>query len=588
MKKTYLLYLPLTAFLTLNCITPHPIKANQVRSIWDAEDYINPAPNKPLQSKVINPQTTISKTTKIKPKDGQKANPFQILQELSSPDSDKNNQSFLGKDIDPKGQNLDEYIPLDVPLSERQADILDPIKLDISETNALDLSLERALLISLESNLPQRIIDETVIRDKWKFWNTGSFLLPDGFLGYTMVKRDGGSSFSATTGTPINQGANNIFQLGIRYNLAPSQIFSTMAAYYDWMANSSFRNANLQELIRQTINQYYEVMKARGELAVRIEAVRQGKIQLALNKKLEDVGLGTKFAVLQAKQQLAENELALEAQQASARIAEVQLLTVLNMPLGTDLRLAESEISRRTLISSEYKITELIDAALKNRPDISRRNFALKAARRRITQAAAQFAPSFVGSASMNSFTNSVGKAFEPRNLDTFETLSIGFDWSILQGLGLRQLSSINQRRAESRQAGLELKNEILQVKNQVRNAFLRSESAKQQITTAQEQLDAASSGIKLARIRLQNGVGTNIDLLDTQRNYVNAMISKVRATIQYNQSQVDLLKAIGWISVSSILDQKYSVLNSPNSEQKAENNQKQEDGFVQADYSDF
>ena len=80
-------------------------------------------------------------------------------------------------------------------------------------------------------------------------------------------------------------------------------------------------------------------MKARGELAVRIEAVRQANIQLKLNEKLDEAGVGTRFSVLQAKEQLAENELALIAQQSNARIAEIQLLNTLNMPLGTDLRL---------------------------------------------------------------------------------------------------------------------------------------------------------------------------------------------------------------------------------------------------------
>lgn len=525
-----------------------------IKSIWNGEDY-------PRQKKII-PFSASDKQSK--------PDPFQMVKELSETTSQT--ESLENEELNPQGQNLSKYLPLDIPLSERQEDILDPIQLDVDSDEVLDLSLQRAILISLESNLPQRIIEETVTRDKWRFWQTGSSLLPDGFLGYTAVRRTGGSSFSATTGTPINTGANYIAQLGVRYTLSPSQVFNTIASYYDWMANSQFSGGNLQELMRQTANQYYEVMRTRGELAVRIEAVRQARIQLELNQKLDEAGVGTKFAVLQSRQQLAENELALEAQQSVARMAEVQLLTILNVPLGTDLRLEEREIFRHTLISPTYQINDLIDFAMSNRPDVSRRQLALKATRQRVNQAIAEFAPSIVSSASINSFETDFGRSLEPRNLDTFKTASVGLDWPILQGIGLRQISSINQRRAESRQAGLELENEMLQIENQVRDAFLRSQSSDRQISTAEEQLDAASEALRLAQIRLKNGVGTNIDLLDTQRNYVNAMISKVRAIIQYNQSQIDLLRSIGLISINSILNAELAAI---------------EDGLTEEDYDE-
>ena len=126
----------------------------------------------------------------------------------------------------------------------------------------------------------------------------------------------------------------------------------------------------------------------------------------------------------------------------------------------------------------------------------------------------------------------------------------------ILTGMGLGQIAPINQNKALSRQASLELSNEILTVETEVRDAFLRSNAAEKQISAAERQLEAATEAIKLARIRLQNGVGTNIDLIDTQRNYVNALVNKVRSIVQYNQSQVDQLRAIGLISLGGILDQ--------------------------------
>ena len=504
--------------------------------------------------------------------------PFEILKSLNDPNSPPPKNDFLNGADDPSGRDLEKALPLDIPTSERFSDILDPIELDVDRDEVLDLNIEKSLLIALQSNLPQRIIDESVIRDKWRFWNVGSGLLPDIFANYTMQDQSRGLAFSVA-------GTTHRTQVGLRYNIAPAEIFGTLGAYYDWMANSQFSGTNLQELMKQTTNQYYEVMRARGELAVRIEAVRQAKVQLALNETLEQAGVGTRFSVLQATEQMAENELALEAQQATTRISEIQLLTLLNMPLGTDIRLEDSQIYKKTLVSDNYAIDELVDFAMSNRPDISRRYLSYKASKSRIAEAAMGFAPSVSASIGTTSFARSATQSLDPGRIDDLRTATVSVDWPVLVGLGLNQISSINQKRAESRQASLEISNEKLQVDGQVRDAFLRSQSAEKQIKSAEKQLGASTEGIKLARIRLQNGVGTNIDLIDTQRNYVNALVNKVRATIQYNQAQVDLLRAIGLISVNSILNQDLAFKDGVDSYQNTVDDNK-DDGFTRTQYS--
>ena len=523
----------------------------QSKSIWNDFDENDPSLQVKRQIQIpeqkVDSDIPDTSTNKLEVKNYNPQKASQILEEVKkqSLETDSDSDSLMNSDRDPAGINLESQLPLDQPLSGRFAsDILDPIELDVNSADILDLSLEKALLIGLDSNLPLRIVDQTVARDKWRFWGTTSGLLPDTFSNYNL--RD-----LSQTGTRHQN------QLGISYSFAPSEIFSTLASYYDWMATSKLKGAAFQDLMRQITNQYYDVMRARGELAVRIEAVRQANIQLKLNEKLDEAGVGTRFSVLQAKEQLAENELALIAQQSNARIAEIQLLNTLNMPLGTDLRLEESQIYKKTLISSEYIMDDLVSMALANRPDITRRQFAVKAAKRRVAESIVsavtpQLTARAITERNDPSFTDSFGY-FGNKALGLGE---VGLQMPILTGMGLGQIAPINQNKALSRQASLELSNEILTVETEVRDAFLRSNAAEKQISAAERQLEAATEAIKLARIRLQNGVGTNIDLIDTQRNYVNALVNKVRSIVQYNQSQVDQLRAIGLISLGGILDQ--------------------------------
>jgi outer membrane protein TolC len=465
-----------------------------------------------------------------------KAQPINSLAELSGSNED-----------------LDTSVSLSQPLSEKQKELSKPIKLDAAENDVLELSLQKALVISLNSNLGNKIIQQTVRRDKWHFFNTASGLLPDLTFDYNAVNRVGGSSFSSSAGTSINAGTNYLASFAIREVLSPATVFASAASYYDWLTTSKYKDANAQELIRQTANQYYEVMRERGELAVRMQSYKQAQEHVTFNQKLNQRGVGTKFSVIQTEQQLTEYELALLAQQAAARIAEVKLLTILNLPLNTNLRLKENQIDKRSLVNKDEPIEELVDLALKNRPDIDRRKLALKASRQRVNQAIAEYAPALTGSAITTSNTRRISDSLDPNNISEFRTASFGINWPIVDGLGLGQISAVNQKRAEAKQASLELSQERLQIESQIREAFNRSQSTEEQIETADRQLKLAIEGLRLARIRLKSGVGTNIDLIDSQRTYVNAWINKVRATIQYNQSQVDLLRSVGIISIPKV-----------------------------------
>ncbi len=487
--------------------------------------------------------------------------PYKLIEELTDPNAPIPSSPFFGDDADIAGKRLDKTIPLDRPLTDWQKDMLDPIELDISSESIAKLNLSSTLFRAMQENLPYKVVNETVIRDRWAFWNSSSRLLPDVFLSYNMTDR----SIQAARGSlqGFQSGGTRTFHqfgLGINYDLSGSEVFNTIASYYDWMANVEFQGSSLQDLLREASNRYFDVMRSRGELAVRIEGVKQAKIQLQLNERLEQAGVGTRFAVLQATEQMAETELSLISQQALARISEIRLLNFLNLPLGTNLVLEENALKKRTLVSQDYEIFDLVEMGLGNRPDITRRSFSYQAAKTRIWQAVADFGPTFSLNANTTSSTNSVsggvGAAFRPNNVIEFRTIGLGIDWTIGRGLGLGQISSINQRKAEARAASFELQNAKLSVETEVRESFLRSKSAEKQIGTSQKQLDAATEAIKLARIRLANGVGTNIDLLDIQRNYVDALINKVRSIIDYNQSQVDLLRATGLITPSTVLHQ--------------------------------
>ncbi|MBX9691979.1 MAG: TolC family protein, partial [Cyanobacteria bacterium] len=63
----------------------------------------------------------------------------------------------------------------------------------------------------------------------------------------------------------------------------------------------------------------------------------------------------------------------------------------------------------------------------------------------------------------------------------------------------------------------------------------------------------SAAEELRLARVRLANGVGTNIDVINAQRDFTSALANKADAIISFNIAQAQLLHDIGVISQNSL-----------------------------------
>ncbi len=94
-------------------------------------------------------------------------------------------------------------------------------------------------------------------------------------------------------------------------------------------------------------------------------------------------------------------------------------------------------------------------------------------------------------------------------------------------------------------------------VSEQVRSSYLTSLAARKQIDTAASSLESATEALRLANLRLQAGTGTNLELIQAQRDYVVALTSQAQAIVASNQAQAQLLHDMGVITTESLLNQR-------------------------------
>ncbi|HMP51421.1 MAG TPA: TolC family protein, partial [Candidatus Melainabacteria bacterium] len=103
------------------------------------------------------------------------------------------------------------------------------------------------------------------------------------------------------------------------------------------------------------------------------------------------------------------------------------------------------------------------------------------------------------------------------------------------------------------RKAMLQSNQQLMNVLKEVRSSYLTSQTVERQIEVATKEVISSAEQLRLARVRLANGVGTNIDVINAQRDFTNALVNKADAIIAFNIAQAQLLRDIGVISRDSL-----------------------------------
>jgi OMF family outer membrane factor len=119
--------------------------------------------------------------------------------------------------------------------------------------------------------------------------------------------------------------------------------------------------------------------------------------------------------------------------------------------------------------------------------------------------------------------------------------------------MGGPDVANIQAARAVARQASLKVNKTIMDVIQQVRTSYLQSLTAERQIEVATKEVISAAEELRLSRVRLANGVGTNIDVINAQRDFTQALVRKAEAIILFNTQQAQLLRDVGVISFDSL-----------------------------------
>ena len=295
---------------------------------------------------------------------------------------------------------------------------------------------------------------------------------------------------------------------------------------------------------------YYSVQEAESQVRISRAAVADAEQSLRDAKLLRQAGLGTRFDVLQAEVDLANEEQNLVRARSQRKISRRQLSQVLG--LGQTVKVTAAN-PPEVAGSWDLSLEESIVMAYQNRAELEQQLKQKEIAQENQVIALSGLRPQ------VSLFTNynvrSVIDDGSGGGTGTGDGLAIGaqVQWNLFDG----GQSQARARQAEENEAIAE--NRFEQTRNQIRTeveqAFYDLQANNQNIDTARIAVRQAEESLRLARLRFQAGVGTQIDVINAQSELTRARQNLLTAIIDYNRSLASLERAVSNLPDSQIFD---------------------------------
>lgn len=488
----------------------------------------------------------------------------------------------------------------------QSAQLAEPIKLE-ARIDTLEIDLEKALNIAILQNFEVKEAQLQKSLQRWRLFENFSNWLPDYKTGLSAQRLDGnfliGGVFPVKT---LNSNVNAFMRFDYKFFEGGKGLFNTLASKNLYKSSKENLSVSINNILLAVTKAYNNLLKEQIKIEVLSKGIEEAKLNLELNKNLEKQGVGTKFDILQSEVQLAEQERAFIEGQGKLREASIRLSLLLNLEQGTHILPDKNDLIVKKLFDLDKSIIEIIDIAKSNRPEVKRAQLEYAAQKNYIGTACSGFLPkaNFFGQyggtgnvffhrskvrevvpdaialdengnpivqkinrdrflaqnvepQNVSNVIKAAGKPF-PNVVDDSlmanRFLGIEVGWDIGDGIGFTTISKINQARYQSKLAKLNLNNWYQKIEEEVRLAYLDVQTAEKLIDVAKKKVNASQEALHLAKVRLENGVGINTELLNAQRQHLEALADEVNALIEYGNSQAELLHNIGLISVEKLI----------------------------------
>lgn len=411
----------------------------------------------------------------------------------------------------------------------------------------IKLSIDQCIRVALDNNRQLLMSKEERSKANGRAKQANALRYPNlnANISYNRVEKvttfsPGGGAPDITIGSLHNYDAHlafnqTLYQGGRVDALIDSAKLGKQLAEMEFLDTKEF-------IIFQTAKSYDDVLLGQETLNINRKSLENAIANLNNAKLLNQQGVASNYEVLRAEVQVSNSRTLVLQSESSLRLAKLDLLRIMGVP--TDDENAEIELSDQLSYNNQpADFKQSLDVAFQMRPDLNKSKLLIDIQKKNITVAKADLRPD------LSVFAKSGEE--KPSRFD-FGKVAWGGYWvagamiSFPIFEGGRTRGKVIEERATLNQYEIALKDTEEKIRYEVRQAFLFLKDAEELINSQKENVKQAEEGLRLANIGFQNGVNTQLEVLDTQLALDLARKNYLSAIYSYNLAQLMMQKAMG------------------------------------------
>jgi len=388
-------------------------------------------------------------------------------------------------------------------------------------TNNLELKSLKELVSSASYNLKSKI------SKKYPSLDLNANGLPQYLYGKNYSNRIPNTKTSQFKANP---------SLNLRWDIIdPQRGLEISSARKNYEISKNNYEIKKYDLIQEAQSRYHKFVQSYKNRQNASTAVDLSLLSLKDAKSKLEVGIGTKFDVLEANSQLARDKQLLEEKKIIEEISMLSLKEILNLDFKKELTLNKKQ---KLMGFWNYELNENISNGLQN--SFSLKNINLQGGIQKNQSKIFRNANlPFIYISNNLSTSFSKGSAstisIDPKdNKSTYlNTISLNFTWNIFNGG-----KNINSSKAKDSEFEAEkyaysnLKNIL---KKNITETYLNLIKNQTKVISTKKEIKSSEEALRLSRLRYEVGISTLKDVLIRQKELTNARTKNIDAIYNYN-----------------------------------------------------
>ena len=304
------------------------------------------------------------------------------------------------------------------------------------------------------------------------------------------------------------------------------------------------------DLIQEAKSRFHKFQQSYEKRENASTAVDLSLLSLKDAKSKLDVGIGTKFDVLEANSQLARDRQLLEEKKIIEEISIISLKEILNIDFKKELSINNNQ---RLMGFWSYQLNQNINNGLNK--SFSLKNIKLQSLIKK-NQAKifknANLPIIYISNNLSTTFSkgSTLTSSIDPENNTSsyLNTISLNFRWNIFNGgKNINSSKAKNSEFESEKYAYANLKNIL---KTNITETYLNIIKNQTKVISTKKEIQSTEEALRLSRLRYEVGISTLKDVLVRQKELTNARTKYINAIYNYNVN-LDKLERLTFLKKS-------------------------------------